>query len=338
MSKPRDIADQVVLLLSLVPYLRDNGPTPVPELAERFDVEPGTMRTLLQFLGTAGIPGETHTYQHEDLFDIDWDALEHHDVAHLITPVAVDDVPRFSPTETAALLAGLHSLTTVLGPADAALAARTAEKIASAFDVSDSSVSVTAEPVDPQVMTVMEGIEQRRTISFTYRDLRGSESSRRVDPIRLSQGADSWYVRAYCHTRSAERTFRLDRMADIEVVTDPDDRPSPWRDHLNANGEFPDETDPIRLRVRLREWVLPSIRGFQPEVIDQRDVPPGSSDHHDNGTGWVRATVEVRYLAAAVHLVQQAPGSIIIEAPPSAVAAISAWADEALTMYGATNA
>ncbi len=79
-------SDQIVLLLALVPYLREHGPTPLDELAHTFKVEPVTLKKLVTFLGTAGIPGETLAYQHNDLFDLDWDALEIDNIRGLPVP------------------------------------------------------------------------------------------------------------------------------------------------------------------------------------------------------------------------------------------------------------
>src|SRR5690606_24460475 len=97
-------SDRVMLLLALVPYLTEHGDTPLAELASVFEVDAETLRGLIEFLGTAGIPGETSTYQDEDLFDIDWEALDRDDIVRLTRVVAVDDTPRFSASEQAALI------------------------------------------------------------------------------------------------------------------------------------------------------------------------------------------------------------------------------------------
>src|SRR5690606_22997149 len=95
-------------------YLNETGPTSISDLAETFAVEASLLRRLVKFLGVAGVPGETRTYQHEDLFDIDWQALEQDDVVHLTHTVALDDTPRFSSSETAVLIAGLHAVQELL--------------------------------------------------------------------------------------------------------------------------------------------------------------------------------------------------------------------------------
>lgn len=55
-------------------------------------------------------------------------------------------------------------------------------------------------------------------ISFQYCDVNGLETRRTVDIYRLYKRDDAevYYIDGYCHTRGAERTFRLDRiMSDI---------------------------------------------------------------------------------------------------------------------------
>jgi DNA polymerase III epsilon subunit family exonuclease len=43
-------------------------------------------------------------------------------------------------------------------------------------------------------------------------------SVRRVDPIAVVPNRDYFYLRAYCHLRQDERTFRLDRITEMRVI------------------------------------------------------------------------------------------------------------------------
>ena len=52
-----------------------------------------------ELIAVSGVPGDTDSYQHGDLFDIDWDAFEEHDEIVLTNLVAIDDSPRFSARE-----------------------------------------------------------------------------------------------------------------------------------------------------------------------------------------------------------------------------------------------
>lgn len=308
--------DRVTLLLSLVPYLTENGPTPIAELAEAFDAPPALLRRLVRFLGTAGVPGETLSYQHEDLFDIDWDALERDDVVSLTRTVAVDDTPRFAPAETAALIAGLHALTAVLPADDAALARATAARLGAALgDDAGPALSVTADAQDPLLPLIVSAIERGGALRFDYRDAAGRTSRRTVDPVSLSQEAGSWYLRAFCRDRRAERTFRVEQMRGVEAVEGGAERVAP-----DASGE--PRPGVFDLVARLPERLLPAVEGFAPEVVGEE-------------ADGVRVRIEAWHPGTAVRLVQQAPGEAVVESPAAAREAVRDWAARALAAYDA---
>lgn len=317
MNRKFTTPDRVMLLMSLVPYLKDNGPTPVVDLAQMFAVEPTVLRQLIRFLGVAGVPGETQTYQHEDLFDIDWEALEQHDLVSLTQTVAVDDTPRFSSIETAALTAGLHALAPMLPEDLRAVARSTAEKLARVQAVGSKvrPVSVSEDAVQSRVTEITSAIARATQLDFDYRDESGAVSHRTVEPLLLSQSAGTWYLRAYCHDRQARRTFMLDRIRDPRAL-------SFAAVHLNAGEHEPAlsiEGAGLTANLRLSHAALLKISDFAPRVL-------GETDSH-----WVLAEVDLLHPAVAVRLVQAAPGEIIIEDPPAARAAVHAWATRALS-------
>lgn len=318
MAKSLLAADRVLLLLSLVPYLREHGPTPVAELARTFEVDPATLRGLVTFLATAGIPGETLAYQHDDLFDIDWDEFEERDVVALTHTVAIEEAPRFTGAETAALLAGLHALRPLLASDDALLAERLAARLAEAMSAAGtlataSAVSVADVGADERLRALLAAIEARRSVRMRYRDAEGRESLRTVDPTALFEREGVWYLRGFNHERSAERTFRVALMHDLEVLGEFVERPEARRSEMR-------ETTEIVAVVPAR--LLPVLRGFAPETVD------------DLGDGRVRISIEAWHPGAAVRLVQHRPGEIEIVAPPAARAAAAEWAEAALSAYG----
>ncbi len=315
--------DRVVLLLALVPYLREHGPTPVNELAETFDVEPALLRKLVRFLGTAGVPGETQSYQHEDLFDIDWTALEDEDLVSLTHVVAVDDTPRFSAAERAALIAGLQMLTGMLPTEERERAERTAAKLAGAFGdtAPPSALSVTADPQDARVPLLVGAIGNGHRVAFAYRDARGSESARSVEPLQLRQSSGAWYLRAFCLERGEERTFRIDRMRDLRELDEAAARPASAAPATRFSAGAASGPAAQRGRIRVRLDAAPRLADFGLET-----GPVGRD-------GWADATVDLWYPGTAVALVQAAPGAVEIVSPESARAAVRAWAEQALGLY-----
>ena len=319
MARQFTTSDRVMLLMSLIPYLDQHGPTSVTELAAEFDVAPQALRQLVRFLGVAGVPGETQTYQHEDLFDIDWDALEQHDLVSLTHIVAVEETPRFSSVETSAMIAGLHVLTPMLPAHLQTVAQSTAEKLAAVQPIDGPRRSVTAskDPVHERLSEITSSMAQGQRLEFEYRDASGASTHRRVEPLLLSQSGDSWYLRAYCLDRSAERTFLLDRMRAVRMSEETADRAP-----LAAGTRQPgvDEAA-LTARIRLTPAALRNIADFAPRVTA-----------HEDG-GWCEAELELLHPAVAVRLVQAAPGELIVESPPAAREAVRLWAARALARY-----
>lgn len=331
-------ADRVLLLLSLVPYLRDHGETPVDELARTFDVDPKLLRRLVAFLGTAGIPGETLSYQHDDLFDIDWDLFEEHDIVALTQTVAIDEAPRFTGVETAALLAGLNALQPLLSAADGDIARALARRLADTFGAADvPSVTVADAGRDERIIDFLTAVESRRRASFNYRSVDGIESLRTIAPSNLSEREGVWYVTGHDVDRDAERMFRVDHTSGIELLSPlPEPEPELESDH---ELEFARDEEPApgaprstpRLKGNRRSEaiiatlpvrLLPAIRGFAPET------------KNDLGDGRVEVSVDAWHPGAAVRLVQHGPGEIEIVSPPAARAAVSEWAEAATAVYG----
>lgn len=306
-------SDRVLLLLSLVPYLREHGPTSIDELADTFEVKPALLRRLIGFLGTAGIPGETLSYQHDDLFDIDWDAFLNDDVVSLTQTVAIDDTPRFTGTETAALLAGLHALEGMLSPDDGELARNLAQRLSAALGVGETTaVSLSSDVSDERLATLIDATERHRTVQFRYRDGSGAESDRTVDPAELVQRQGVWYLSGFNHERSATRTFRVDQISGLCVL-----------DEFEPGTYEADRRNAIHtIRATVPERLLPTLKGFAPKVVKPAR---GQLD-----AGAVCIEVEAWHSGTAVRLVQHAPGEIVVEGPEVARRAVRDWAERAL--------
>jgi DNA polymerase III epsilon subunit family exonuclease len=62
-----------------------------------------------------------------------------------------------------------------------------------------------------------EALRLNRKILLRYVDNFGEQTERWVSPIRVSAARDYLYLRAYCHLRNGERSFRLDRVLEMQV-------------------------------------------------------------------------------------------------------------------------
>jgi hypothetical protein len=78
----------------------------------------------------------------------------------------------------------------------------------------------TAPPTPAQleqtIDALREALHRQRPVELTYDTAgHGELNTRTVRPLALEQRDTSWYLRAYCSARQAERTFRLDRIVAI---------------------------------------------------------------------------------------------------------------------------
>lgn len=62
-----------------------------------------------------------------------------------------------------------------------------------------------------------EALRSRRKLFLCYVDEFGSRSERWVSPVDVSMKKEYIYLRAFCHLRDAERSFRLDRVVEMRV-------------------------------------------------------------------------------------------------------------------------
>src|SRR5690554_3567166 len=122
--------DQLAFLLSLIAYLNDYREASVAQLAEHFERSEQEIRELIPRLTTFGYPGTDGNYQHNDLFDIDWDAFDEDDLVFLSLPEGIGDVPRLSSAEATALIIGLEHLRNIEQVGDFSLIDGLIEKLA----------------------------------------------------------------------------------------------------------------------------------------------------------------------------------------------------------------
>ena len=218
---PFHAQDKLTFLLSLVPYLMDHDQVSVAEVAAHFAVTPELIREAVRLIAVSGIPGETSQYQPDDLFDINWDEFEDNDRIVLTHLVAIDDSPRFSAREAAALIAGLQYLSALPEHADRAAIASLMAKLARGASSTPTQVVVESTATDATLALIRESVASGVQLEFDYLGARGERERRRVDPLRVESLDADWYLRAWCLSREAVRTFRLDRISNPTITTEP---------------------------------------------------------------------------------------------------------------------
>ena len=62
-----------------------------------------------------------------------------------------------------------------------------------------------------------EAINSGKRLFIKYMDKDGEVSERWISPKEVLGLSDYIYLKAFCHTRNAERSFRLDRILEVAV-------------------------------------------------------------------------------------------------------------------------
>ena len=316
-----EAADRVTLLMSFVPYLIDQGPVSVEQLARHFSITAAQVEELVQLLAMSGVPGDDGYYQHQDLFDINWDLFEEQHVVELWQHVAVDATPRFSAREAAALLAGLQYISGIVPESEKDTVLKLVEKISLGASAKPENLQISPAPVPVDLDIIRSAVQSTHSVEFTYHGSTGAQMERRVDPLRLDLVGESWYLRAWCHDRQALRTFRLDRISELSVSQHNIITTLTDKDLSDALFEVSD-TD-VRVRFSIEESALPLISGYSPEIIS-----PSGED---------KLEIEVAFsdLTSVPIFVAQVPGAITVLSPRSAQEIVHQWASQALASYNA---
>jgi proteasome accessory factor C len=312
--------DKLAFLLSLVPWLMDHDGASVAEAAEHFGVSPQQIRDAVELIAVSGVPGDTDSYQHGDLFDINWDAFEERDEIVLTNLVAIDDSPRFSAREATALIAGLQYLSSLPENAGSATLASLTAKLSRGASAEPSQVGVEEVAGDATLALIRDSVARGLQLELDYLDSAGHRERRRVDPLRVESFDDDWYLRGWCHLREAVRTFRLDRISNA-VLTD-----API-EHRADEVRLPDrlfEPSPDDLEVTIE--VAPAA---MPLLVDY--IPDGATSTQVDGR--IRTTLRVSHFHGLKRLIASMPGVASVVSPPAARAAVAEWAAAGASRY-----
>jgi DNA polymerase III epsilon subunit family exonuclease len=86
----------------------------------------------------------------------------------------------------------------------------------------DDYIGIYNSPAWPQEgmylpIELSEAIHSGKRLFIKYMDKNGEVSERWISPTEVMGLADYIYLKAFCHTRNAERAFRLDRIIEVSV-------------------------------------------------------------------------------------------------------------------------
>jgi proteasome accessory factor C len=273
--------DRVQRTLAMIPWIaaRPEG-VPIDELCARFGVD---RRTLIDDLTTASFVGVA-PYTPDTQVDV---VVEGGRVwVHL--PQWFDRPLRLTPEQGLALVVAGQGLGSVEGADPDGPLSRALAKVAASLGLVDGdAVDVRLGSGDDggaRVGALRRAMAERRQVRLSYYAYgRDEHTTRVVEPHRLYSDRGELYLWAHCRDAGADRSFRIDRIDDVELLdatfaapseptrppgfTPPDDAPrvtlelepaAAWvADHypIEAREELGDGRRRVTLAVTGRAWL-----------------------------------------------------------------------------------
>lgn len=312
-------------LLAEVPYLRAHQGCTVGSVAQTFGISQAQLMKDLGVLWMCGLPGGLP----DDLIEIDMDAARDDGVIRLANADFLSRPMRFTPDETTSLLVALKAVREVATGELADGARRAADKLRGIVpEAGAERVGIELASGSPEVRESLgRAIGAHKRVQLEYDSASRDETTHpRLDPavIEVRQGV------AYLHAWDVEandwRLYRLERIASVDVTTDPTD------DH----GEPP--TGGHWLDAKAPEVTLDLAPQAQWAV---EYYPTSSTELLPAAEGLAGPVLRAHFRVASPHwitglLLRLGDGVLRVD-PPMAAEQARARAREALALYGSVR-
>ena len=119
-------------------------------------------------------------------------------------------------------------------------------------------------------------IRSGRRVRFGYQSHDGAVSRRQIEPYAVMHADGRWYLIGYCLSRRAMRTFRLDRVSDLEVGTGGFKRPTGF----DAISYMREHMPFVQSEYQIDVWIDMPIEEAQQSIVPWRV----SMEEQDGGT------------------------------------------------------
>jgi proteasome accessory factor C len=203
-------------LLAMVPWLLQRPGVPLTEAARHFGITEDQLVADLQLLFVCGTPGHFP----DDLIEADWESGR----VFLGNADPISRPLRLGVDEAVALLGGLRALADVPGLHDRDVLSTVLDKLSAAAGEAASrastlDVDLSRGAQEPVLAAARDALARGRRVHLRYLvPSRDETTERDVDPMRVVNVGDRWYLEGWCHRAESVRMFRIDRVVRIDVL------------------------------------------------------------------------------------------------------------------------
>lgn len=208
-----DAAELFDLSLSIVGLVLADGDQKVSDLALRFDVSEKVILKAVRAITDSEDLTKCVTH-----FHLNFEELEDGWVSFAKGGTNLDGPPALSKRQLSSIAIGLDYLASLpqFSSNGALHALRQALKNAGPVPVT----SIASNRLSEILQQIHEAIDAGKAINCEYRNQKGEQANRRIDPLLIELRGKKHYLRGWCHVNQAVRSFRLDRIQNITITDD----------------------------------------------------------------------------------------------------------------------
>ena len=193
-------------LFKIIYHLLDKGKATALELAEKFEVSVRTIYRDIDALSEAGIPIYTETGRNGGI--------------HLMDDFVLDKAV-LSEEEKQEILLALQSMNITKDNSEIL------QKLSAVFHLNsenwleiDFSRWGNQGRDNDKFNLLKSAIIHRKCVKITYAGSNEKATERIVQPMKILYKSMAWYLKAYCTLKQDYRVFKLNRIIDLEVLSD----------------------------------------------------------------------------------------------------------------------
>ena len=250
-------------VLAVLALLQAHGRMSGSELAQRLEVNARTLRRYIVMLQDLGIPIEAERGRYG---------------AYILSAGFKLPPMMFTNEEALALTVGLISVRRLnLADTDRAVESAFAKlervmplelksrvRALTKTITLDQNTTSSTPPSEVVLSTMSSAAQLQQRVHIQYNPPQGEATERDFDPYGLTYYLNKWYVVGYCHLRQDLRSFRLDRITQINVV--------------KVNFERPAHFDPL---AHIMQAIATMPRKYTFELLLKTDIETAQKEVFD---------------------------------------------------------
>jgi predicted DNA-binding transcriptional regulator YafY len=175
----------------------------------------------------------------------------------------------------------------------------------------------------PHLEKLRRAARKHHQVDMEYQGTNKAETTQRqVDPYALVHRSGWWYLVGYCHLRDAPRTFRVDRIQSLELLSQTFPPPEDFDVHAYLEREFADQPA-IRAKLRFKS---------EGAYLAKGNIVPWDSleENPDGGVDVVLSAPDLPWLASMT--ISFANWVTVLD-PPELREMVRDWARSVVELY-----